>query len=76
MDLEYRPAGGIIGAGVAKIFREDPSAQMNDDLRRFKQVVEVGEVVRSDGSPDGSGQLIQHPAQPSGETGHESAAAS
>jgi hypothetical protein len=34
------------------------------DLHRFKQVIETGEVMRSDGSPRGLGQKMQHPAQP------------
>jgi uncharacterized membrane protein len=41
--------------------------QLRDDLRRFKQVLETGEVVRSEGSPDGTRtqrQLRQRAAQP------------
>lgn len=41
--------------------------QVADDLRHFKQTVETGEVLRSDGSPEGpSGPrlLTQRPAQP------------
>ena len=48
---------------VAKLFGEEPSLQMREDLNRFKQVMETGEVTRSDGSPDGA-RLRQHPAQP------------
>ena len=50
---------------VAKLFGEEPGQQMRDDLRRFKQVMETGEVVRSDGSLEGAGQgaLKQRPAQ-------------
>jgi hypothetical protein len=39
---------------------------MADDLRRLKQVIETGDVVRSDGSPQGTGQMAQRPAQPMG----------
>ena len=40
---------------------------MKAELRRVKQLVEVGEIVRSDGAPEGSKakrQLFQRPAQP------------
>jgi uncharacterized membrane protein len=67
VDLHYDPPGGKAGAFVAKLFGEEPSIQINDDLRRFKQVMELGEVVRSHGSPEGIGRNImrQHPSQPS-----------
>ncbi|MEA2191704.1 MAG: hypothetical protein QOI73_1825 [Solirubrobacteraceae bacterium] len=64
VDMRYSP--GAIGATVAKLFGEEPAIQLKDDLRRFKQVVETGEVVRSDGSPEGQlgrRQLKQRPAQ-------------
>jgi hypothetical protein len=48
----------------ATLFNESPEQQIYDDLNRFKQVVETGEVVRSDGSPDGMGDVLQQPAQP------------
>ena len=65
--LTYRPPAGKLGHTVAKLFGEAPDQQIRDDLRRFKQVVETGEVVRSEGSPEGSTarrQLFQRPAQP------------
>ena len=67
VDLEVSPPGGVVGARVAKVFGEDPEQNVKDDLRRFKQVVETGEVVRSDGSPAGHSakqMLKQRPAQP------------
>lgn len=54
--LGYEPPGGSAGAKVAKIFGEEPSQQIRDDLRRFKQVMETGEVVLSDGSLGGAGE--------------------
>ena len=65
--LRYDPPGGKIGAAIARLFGEEPGQQIADDLRRFKQVLETGEVVRSEASPDGAGQGIrrQKPAQPS-----------
>jgi uncharacterized membrane protein len=67
VELRYRPPGGRAGAAVAKLLGEEPNQQLRDDLRRFKQVVELGEVVRSEGSPAGPStrqQLAQRPARP------------
>ncbi len=60
VELTYDPPGGIVGATVAKLFGEEPSVQVDGDLRRFKQVLEVGEVVHSDASIHPG----MHPAQP------------
>lgn len=67
VELEYSVPGGKLGAMVAKVFGENPQQQVCDDLRRFKQVIETGEIVRSDGSPQGSSmqqQAKQRPARP------------
>jgi uncharacterized membrane protein len=64
VNLEYSPMGGVIGATVAKLFGEEPEQQMDDDLRRFKQVMEVGEVVVSEATLLGTGYMEQRPAQP------------
>jgi uncharacterized membrane protein len=65
--LRYDPPAGKLGAAVAKLFGEAPDQQIRDDLRRFKQVLETGEVVRSEGSPEGTRTrrlVAQRPAQP------------
>ncbi len=41
--LRYDPPAGKLGAAVARLFGEDPSRQVADDLRRLKQVLETGE---------------------------------
>lgn len=64
VNFEYNPVGGVIGAAVAKLFGEEPSQQLDDDLRRFKQVLEVGEVVVSDATLLGTGYFDQRPARP------------
>ena len=67
LELSYDAPGGALTATLAKLFGEEPTQQVKDDLRRFKQVIETGEVVRSDGSPGGTRagrQLRQRPARP------------
>jgi uncharacterized membrane protein len=65
--LVYDLPGGQLGKTAAKYFGEEPHQQLDDDLRRLKQVLETGEVVRSDGAPWGKrarGEFPQRPAQP------------
>jgi len=42
--LQYDPPAGKIGATVAWLLGEDPQHQIAEDLRRFKQMVETGDV--------------------------------
>ena len=58
VDLRYDAPAGRAGAAIAKLFGEEPTQQLRDDLRRLKQVMETGEVVRSDGSLEGAGQGV------------------
>jgi uncharacterized membrane protein len=65
--LRYHLPGGKVGSVVARLLGEHPEQQVRDDLRRFKQVMETGEVVRSEGSPEGTRalrQALQRRAQP------------
>jgi uncharacterized membrane protein len=66
VELIYDVPAGRAGATLARLFGEEPDQQLRDDLRRFKQVLETGEVVLSDGSLEGAGQGAdkQRPAQP------------
>jgi uncharacterized membrane protein len=64
VNIHYNPPAGVIGATVAKLFGEEPEQQLDDDLRRFKQVLEVGEVVVSDATLLGTGYFAQRPARP------------
>jgi uncharacterized membrane protein len=60
VEVRYQPPGGKIGALFAKLFGEEPQQQVKGDLRRFKQVMETGEIVHSDASIHEG----LHPAQP------------
>mgnify|MGYP001555896503 CR=1 FL=1 len=40
----YDPPGGVIGKIIAKMFQREPAIQARRDLRRFKQLMEAGEV--------------------------------
>ena len=63
---------------LGKLTGAAPLAKVKDDLRRFKQRVETGEVPRSDGTPEGERlerKFKQRPAQPLEESELEKAGA-
>lgn len=75
VEFDYAAPGGKVGEAVAKLFGEEPTQQTKDDLRRLKQVLETGFVVRSEASPEGSTahrHLKQRPGQPLGQQYGES----
>ncbi|MBD2337285.1 SRPBCC family protein [Calothrix sp. FACHB-156] len=51
--LEYNPPGGALAAVFAKLFGEEPEQQIGDDLRRFKMLMEAGEIATTEGQPTG-----------------------
>lgn len=60
VNLRYDPPAGALGKAVATLTNAEPGQQVSGDLRRFKQLMETGEVVRSDSSV----HLTPHPARP------------
>lgn len=51
VELNYEPPGGQVGATIAWLFGEEPSWQIQEDLRRFKQLMEAGEIPTIEGQP-------------------------
>jgi uncharacterized membrane protein len=47
VELLYSPPAGKLGVVVAKLLGEEPAQQVANDLRRFKQVLETGEIIYS-----------------------------
>jgi hypothetical protein len=67
---------GRLGEMARKLTGSEPLAKAKDDLRRFKHLVETGEIPRSDASPEGElaeRKLKQRPAQPLDESELEKA---
>ena len=52
--LEYQPPGGALTNAIAKLFGESPQQQIGDELNRFKQLMETGEITTTEGQPKGS----------------------
>lgn len=46
VDLDYDPPGGKLGESIARLFGEEPGQQIEEDLERFKRVLETGDVER------------------------------
>ncbi|MCP6762667.1 MAG: SRPBCC family protein [Fischerella sp. CENA71] len=53
--MEYNPPGGALGVAIAKLFGEEPQQQIGDELRRFKMLMEAGEIATTEGQPKGNG---------------------
>jgi uncharacterized membrane protein len=51
--IEYNVPGGAVTAAIAKVFGENPEQQVGDDLRRFKMLMETGEIAISQGQSSG-----------------------
>lgn len=62
VEIDYTAPGGRLGSLVAKLFGEEPEQQVDEDLRRLKQVLEAGEIARSGGSAG-----FRQPARPAPE---------
>jgi uncharacterized membrane protein len=52
--LQYDPPAGKVGATVAWLLGHEPSQTIREDLRRFKQLMETGEVPTIEGQPRGT----------------------
>ena len=57
VQMTYQPPAGRAGAMVARLFGEEPSIQIRQDLRRFKQLIETGEIPTTKGQPSGKRSL-------------------
>jgi uncharacterized membrane protein len=51
--MEYNPPGGEVTNAIAKLFGESPEQQIGDDLRRFKMLMEAGEIATTEGQSSG-----------------------
>lgn len=46
--ISYDPPGGVIGKTLAKVMQREPRIQARRELRRFKQLMETGEIPTSE----------------------------
>lgn len=51
--LQYNPPAGKLGSAIAWLFGEEPGQQIREDLRRFKALLETGEIPTTEGQSSG-----------------------
>jgi len=51
--MYYSPPAAGVANVVASMLGQDPEQEVAKDLRRFKQVLETGDVVKTEGQPAG-----------------------
>ncbi len=49
MEINYEPPAGSVGVAIAKLLGHDPDANVRDNLRRLKDILEAGEVPAAGG---------------------------
>ena len=59
-ELTYTPKAGKLGTAAQRLTHKSPGQMLGQDLKRFKMMIETGEVVKSDASI----HKHMHPAQP------------
>ena len=58
--LQYDPPAGKVGATVAWLLGHEPAQAIREDLRRFKQLMEAGEVATIEGQPRGKRSMLNY----------------
>jgi uncharacterized membrane protein len=58
IDMQYKPPGGKAGSVVARLFGEEPSQKIDEDLRRFKWLIETGEIPTNIGQASGRRDMV------------------
>jgi uncharacterized membrane protein len=58
--LQYEPPAGRLGALVAWVMSQEPSQTIREDLRRFKALLEAGEVPTTEGQPRGQQSWLNY----------------
>lgn len=56
VEMEYRPPAGAFGSKIAKLFGDAPEQELTNGLRHFKQLMETGEIITTEGQPAARGR--------------------
>lgn len=73
VEMQYDPPAGALGVAIAKLFGEEPEIQVEEDLQRFKHLMETGQFTpemsrNMAGSTLASGQQTVQSRSDSGDT--------
>jgi uncharacterized membrane protein len=58
LGMHYHTPGGYIGAALVRLLGPDPSGEVRENLRRFKQLLETGEIPTTTGQSSGRRSLL------------------
>ena len=58
VSFEMQPAGAFFGRAVGRMLNPVTQQQVKEDLRRFKRLVEAGEIPTTDGQPHGRRAVV------------------
>lgn len=58
--LQYEPPAGKLGAAIAWMFGNAPDQSIREDLRRFKALMEAGEIPTTMGQPRGRQSMLNY----------------
>jgi uncharacterized membrane protein len=53
LSMDYLPPAGRLGHWLATLFGQGPWRMIREDLRNFKRIMEVGEILTTSGQPRG-----------------------
>jgi len=56
--MHYQPPAGHVGSGLAKLLGTDARSLAREDLRRFKSLMETGEIPTTRGQPSGRRSVL------------------
>jgi uncharacterized membrane protein len=56
VEIGYYPPAGVLGRTVARLFGPVTEQQVREDVRRFKSLMEAGEIPTTEGQPTGKGR--------------------
>lgn len=54
VNMDYVPPAGRLGKWIAQLFGQNPSRLVREDLRNFKRLMEIGEILTIEGQPHGT----------------------
>lgn len=56
VEIGYYPPAGVLGRAAARLFSPISEQQVREDVRRFKSLMEAGEIPTTEGQPTGNGR--------------------
>ncbi len=66
--MRAEPPAGAVGNVVAMLFGDSPDQEVREALRRFKQMIETGEVATTKGQPSGRAETADDKGTADGST--------